>query len=134
MLFLDTNVYSALANGKEEAINLLKGRHEISLALPVIAELRYGFLKGPQKDSNEKTLQRFLAQPNVEIAVPSIKTTYIYSELQLHCNKSGKVLSHNDLWIAALAKEANGILATYDQDFAALIEVLAEKLLILSEK
>ena len=113
---------------------MLKGRHEIALPLPVIAELRYGFLKGSQKDKNEKYLQRFLAQSNVNIARPSMKTTLIYSEMQLLCNRKGRVLSHNDLWIAALAKEANGILVTYDQDFAVLKEMLPEKLFIVGTK
>lgn len=132
MLHLDTNVYSALANGNEEATSLLKDVHELSLPLPVIAELRYGFLKGSQTENNEKNLQRFLAQPNVTIATPTTKTASVYSELQLHCSRKGKVLSHNDLWIAALTKEADGILVTFDQDFAVLKEeILAEKLLIL---
>lgn len=134
MLYLDTNFYSALANGEKEAVVILKGSHEIALPLPVIAELRYGFLKGSQKDKNENNLQRFLAQSNVNVAIPSMKTTLIYSEMQLLCSRAGRVLSHNDLWIAALAKEANGILVTYDQDFAVFKEMLPEKLFIVGTK
>ena len=131
MLYLDTNFYTALANGKEEAVAMLKGRHELCLPLPVVAELKYGFIKGSRKENNERTLQRFMAQPNVSIAIPTMKTADVYSELQLHCDKNGKVLSHNDLWIAALAKESNGILVTFDQDFTALKEVMPEMLFIL---
>lgn len=131
MLYLDTNFYTALAKGKEEAVAMLKGRHELCLPLPVIAELKYGFIKGSQKESNERILQRFMAQPNVSISMPTMKTTDIYSELQLHCDKNGKVLSHNDLWIAALTKESKEILVTYDQDFTALKKVMPEMLFIL---
>jgi len=134
MLYLDTNFYTALANGKDEAVSMLKGRHELCLPLPVIAELKYGFIKGSQKQNNERILQRFMAQPNVSISMPTIKTTDIYSELQLHCAKTGKVLSHNDLWIAALTKETKGTLVTYDQDFTALKEVMPEMLFILNTR
>ena len=82
MLYLDTNFYTAIANGKEEAVTMLKGRHELCLPLPVVAELKYGFIKGSRKEINERALQRFIAQPNVSIAIPTMKTTDIYSELQ----------------------------------------------------
>ncbi len=130
MLYLDTNFYTAIANGKEEAVTMLKGRHELCLPLPVVAELKYGFIKGSRKEINERALQRFIAQPNVSIAIPTMKTTDIYSELQLYCNKNGKVLSHNDLWIAALTKEFKGVLVTYDQDFEVLKKVMPEMLFI----
>jgi len=131
MIFLDTSAYSALANAKVDIVNVVKSVQELTIPLPVIAELKYGFLKGSKKDINEKNLQRFLAQSNVSIAIPSYNTTSIYSELQFYCSKNGKVLSHNDLWIAALAKEVDGILVTYDQDFMALKGLMHEKLCIL---
>ncbi len=132
MLFLDTNVYSALANGQKEIVSLIQTEAGLVLALPVIAELRYGFLKGSRQNKNEETLQRFLAQPQVEIALPTIDTTYLYAEFQLYCVKSGKVFSHNDLWIAAIAKQNDGVLVTYDRDFEVLSSRFSEKLIILN--
>ena len=131
MLFLDTNAYCALANGQKEIVSLIQSESGIVLALPVIAELKYGFLKGSRQTKNEETLQRFLSQPQVEISLPTIDTTYLYAEFQLHCIKSGKVLSHNDLWIAAIAKQNDGVLVTYDGDFEALRSRFSEKLIML---
>ncbi|MGH2638188.1 MAG: PIN domain-containing protein [Rhabdochlamydiaceae bacterium] len=130
-MFLDTNVYSALARGVQPAIDVVRAVPELRMPLPVIAELRYGFLKGSQRDRNEQTLQRFLAQPHVSVAVPSLETTNVYAELQQYCMQRGKALSHNDIWIAALAHESGEPLATFDKDFSVFSALLDEKLILL---
>lgn len=132
MLFLDTNAYSALANGQKGIVCLIQRESGLVLALPVIAELRYGFLKGSRQNKNEEMLHRFLSQPQVEIALPTLDTAKLYADFQLHCIKKGRVLSHNDLWIAAIAKQNDGTLVTYDRDFEALNSIFSEKLIILN--
>lgn len=128
---LDTNAYTALALGKQQIIGLLDGVLELKLPLPVIAELRYGFIKGSRTEYNEQILQKFLAQPHTSVVIPTLETTTYYAELQLLCKRRGKALSHNDIWIAALAREGNDILVTFDKDFTVLKEVFANKLIIL---
>lgn len=130
-MVLDTNAYSALAQGVQSIISAVGDAPELSLPLPVIAELRYGFLKGSRPDHNERILQKFLAQPQIKVLTPTMKTTDIYAELQLHCTKRGKALAHNDIWIAALAYEAADVLVTFDKDFSALINMFGDKLLLL---
>jgi tRNA(fMet)-specific endonuclease VapC len=130
-MLLDTNVYSGLARGLQTAIDAIRDADEIKLPLPVIAELRYGFLKGSQNEKNERTLQKFLSQPNIYIASPSVKTTEIYAELQLYCTKRGKALSHNDIWIASLAYETDDILITFDKDFSVFSDLFGERLVLL---
>lgn len=131
-MILDTNAYSALARGVPEVIELIKDKHELKLPLPVIAELRYGFAKGSQPERNEQMLQKFLAQPHISILLPSLKTTEHYAQIQLFCQRRGRALSHNDIWIAALAREANDSLVTFDQDFTTLTELFGDKLIICS--
>jgi predicted nucleic acid-binding protein len=132
MLFLDTSAYSALANGQNDIVSLIDSEYNLALPLPVIAELRYGFLKGSRPTQNEENLMRFLAQPQVEIVLPTINTTYKYAEMCLYCVKKAKVLSHNDLWIAAIAKENTGVLVTFDKDFEALKAIFSDKLIVLN--
>jgi predicted nucleic acid-binding protein len=62
---------------------------------------------------------------------PTLETTTYYAELQLLCNQRGKALSHNDIWIAALAREGSDILVTFDKDFTVLNDVFADKLMVL---
>jgi len=130
-VLLDTNAYTALALGRQQIVELLEGVLELKLPLPVIAELRYGFIKGSQAEHNEQVLQRFLAQPHTSIVTPTLETTTYYAELQLLCNQRGKALSHNDIWIAALAREGSDILVTFDKDFTVLNDVFADKLMVL---
>lgn len=131
-MFIDTNVYSALNRGNKNVIELLGGSSELSLPLPVLAELRYGFAKGDQPEQNERILQKFLAQPQVSMALPTAKTTEHYAALQLLCAQRGKALSQNDVWIAALAYEASQNLVTFDQDFKVLAEIFDDKLIVLN--
>jgi predicted nucleic acid-binding protein len=132
-MFLDTNAYSALAQGSQLVIDAVKESGELKLPLPVIAELRYGFVKGSKTEHNERMLQRFLAQPQVSIILPTIKTTEHYAELQLVCKQKGRALSQNDIWIAALARENEDRLITFDKDFMVLSEALGDYLIILDQ-
>jgi len=129
-MILDTNAYSALARGLQSVVDIVSDASELKLPLPVIAELRYGFVKGSQSERNEQVLQKFLAQSQVSIAMPTLKTTELYSQLQFYCTKRGKVLSHNDIWIAALAQESNDVLVTFDRDFSVLTDIFNDKLII----
>ena len=130
-MLLDTNAYSALALGVPSVIEAVKDSSVINLPLPVIAELRYGFAKGSKPEQNEQVLQRFLAQEQVSIAIPTIRTTEYYASIQLFCTQRGRALSYNDIWIAALAREYNDTLITFDHDFEVLQEIFGDKLNLL---
>ncbi len=131
-MILDTNAYSALLRGKESVSQVVSNAHELYLPLPVIAELRYGFLKGSQSERNEQVLQNFLAQPQISIVFPTLKTTDIYAKLHHLCQQKGRALSQNDIWIAALAQENKYTLITFDKDFKVFKGIFDNKLLILS--
>jgi tRNA(fMet)-specific endonuclease VapC len=130
-MVLDTNAYSALALAVPSVVELVNDAAAIKLPLPVVAELRYGFAKGDRPQQNEALLQQFLAQPQVTIILPTLQTTAYYAELQLLCRQRGRALSHNDIWIAALTRESDDTLVTYDKDFAVLADVLGGQLTIL---
>ncbi len=130
-MIIDTNVYSALSRGAASAIELVAASKELRLPLPVIAELRFGFVNGSRQEENEERLQQFLAQSRVAVIYPTLRTTNFYAELELLCVRKGCALSQNDLWIAALAREADDTLATFDRDFETLSDIFGEKLVIL---
>ena len=130
-MVIDTNVYSALDKGDSRAVEALDGVKHVCMPIFVIAELMFGFAKGSKTDENRKTLLRFLSLPNVSVGLPSFETAEQYAKLQLHSANKGKVLSHNDLWIAALACERGESLVTFDRDFSALEELLGDLLAVL---
>ncbi len=47
------------------------------------------------------------------------------------CKQAGRALSHNDLWVAAIAKENGMRLVTYDKDFTVFKDTFGSKLVIL---
>ncbi len=132
-MLLDTSAYSELARGSKSAAGILKGNTSVLIPIQVVGELRYGFRLGSQNTQNEQNLQRFLAQSQVQVVSPSLQTTTVYAEMATLCRQLGKALSHNDLWIAALAKEHNQQLITYDKDFAVFERVLGKNLSILTD-
>jgi tRNA(fMet)-specific endonuclease VapC len=130
-VILDTNAYSAFAVASPVIAEVIRGVPDISLPLPVIAELRFGFIKGNKQAYNEHLLQKFLAQPQATVLKPTLETTRRYADLQLWCKKRGRALSNNDIWIAALAQEANDTLVTFDRDFDVFADLFGDKLMIL---
>jgi tRNA(fMet)-specific endonuclease VapC len=119
-LILDTSAYSALKKGVPQVVSAVNSAGQLFIPTIVVGELRYGFLKGTKNDENEAILQKFLASPDVEILDITLDTTIHYAELYAHAKQKAKVLSHNDLWIAALARQTKTELLSLDKDFETL--------------
>lgn len=130
-MILDTNAYVALKKNNTALIDTIKTTQTLFIPLPVIGELRYGFANGTQAMQNEEELTRFLANPNVEVLLPTLQTSEHYAQIAVMCQKSGRVMSHNDMWIAAIAKEYGHTFVTFDKDFEAVGTYLAGRLIIL---
>lgn len=132
-MIIDTNVYSALDKGSKAAVDILKSQTHLYVPVNVVAELRYGFMNGSKTKVNNTKLDKFLSQTFVDVLYPTLKTTNHYAELALFAKQAGRALSHNDLWIAALAKENESKLVTYDRDFLVFKGTLGNKLTILAD-
>jgi predicted nucleic acid-binding protein len=120
-----------LLKNNPAAIAAIAGTQQILLPLPVVAELRFGFLGGSKTKENEMKLERFLAQPHVDILTINLQTTEYFARLQFYAKKKARALSHNDLWIAALAEQFQYDLVTFDRDFVVFIGLLKGRLHIL---
>ncbi|MFO0971618.1 MAG: PIN domain-containing protein [Candidatus Saccharimonadales bacterium] len=132
-MILDTNAYTALLKDKYGVVSVVQTARDIVLPIPVVAELRFGFVRGSQQIRNEQKLQLFLLQSNTRTINISETTTHIYAELAALCRSKGRVLSNNDVWIAALAIEHDRPLVTYDKDFITLADRLGGNLLLLKD-
>lgn len=131
-MIVDTNVYGALQRAEPELLQLVAKNDEIFVPLPVLAELKAGFLKGSLTERNMLILDEFLAASKVVVLGPSDDTADTYAQLQALCWRQGRALSNNDVWIAALSRERDDTLVTYDKGFAVFQELFGEKLVILS--
>lgn len=130
-MILDTNIYGALLSGSGHVGELVRASSRIALPLPVVAELRDGFLGGSRCAQNELALARFIDQDTTTVLFPTLETAGWYAELRQYAKARGRVLSNNDVWIAALAQEADDLLVTYDRDFLVFQDVFGDRLLVL---
>jgi len=116
-LALDTNAYRLMMAADADAIRLVRSAERLFLPVPVLAELRFGFLSGTRGRENEATLIRFLDRPRVEVLRCDEETTVRYAELKLQLKKTGTPIPINDVWIAALVLQHQATLFTRDSDF-----------------
>lgn len=116
-LALDTNRYRDLTDGDPDVVAVIEAAHTIHVPLVVIAELRGGFAVGRKGRENERTLQRFLSKPGVELVLPSEATTHVYADLYRQLRRQGTPIPTHDLWIAALVVEHSFTLFSRDEHF-----------------
>jgi tRNA(fMet)-specific endonuclease VapC len=122
-LALDTNTYRDMMDGEATAVRLVRVSRTVLMPVPVIAELRFGFLNGTKGRRNEAMLVKFLDAERVEIMACDDDTTKIYAALKLQLRRQGTPIPINDVWIAALVLQYGGVLFTRDGDFDHLPQV-----------
>lgn len=115
-LALDTNGYRLVMDGDERAVRLVQQAAMVCLPVPVIAELRFGFLNGTRGKRNDDVLTRFLAAPRVEVLARDEATTRHYATLKLQLKKQGTPIPINDVWTAALVIQHHAVLFTLNAD------------------
>ncbi|MBK8098871.1 MAG: PIN domain-containing protein [Planctomycetes bacterium] len=75
---------------------------------------------GSRARANERTLQRFLSKPGVDILLATEATTHHFAGLHAQLRAQGTPIPTNDLWIAALVVEHGLVLCSRDRHFAAI--------------
>jgi len=119
-LALDTNTYRRVMEGDELAVRLVRTSELVLMPVPVIAELRFGFLNGTKGQRNEATLARFLDAARVGILPCDEETAKVYAALKLQLRRQGTPIPINDVWIAALVLQHDASLYSLDADFERL--------------
>jgi tRNA(fMet)-specific endonuclease VapC len=122
-LALDTNTYRLVMEGQVQAVALARRAERLLMPVPVLAELRFGFLNGTRGRENEAHLLRFLDRPRVAVLSCDEETAIRYSELKLQLKKQGTPIPINDVWIAALVLQHGATLFTRDSDFAHVLQL-----------
>ena len=116
-LLLDTNAYSALAQGDEAAVATVRNADELLLSVVVIGELQYGFQYGSRLQQNQAALADFMRRPRV-VTIPVTETTADrYARIASSLRRKGSPIPQNDVWIAAQAMEHGAYLMSFDKHF-----------------
>lgn len=122
-LVLDTSAYSHFQRGHAEAVARIDGAAWVGVPSIAVGELETGFRLGRRYDANHDLLERFLANPAVELMPVDGEVARIYAEIVVALRKAGRPLPTNDIWIAACAATVGATVLTFDVHFAAIDRV-----------
>jgi tRNA(fMet)-specific endonuclease VapC len=98
--------------------------HRFATCWPVLCELEAGICQTARAEAYRRTLRGLLKE--IRIWAVDWKSVRIYGELFKMVRKKGRVLSHVDLVLAALATQFKVTLLTADKDFDATPEIRTE--------
>jgi tRNA(fMet)-specific endonuclease VapC len=117
-LILDTNAFSAYAEGDLNLRNIIE--HEADLALPVVVLGEYLFgIYHSRKRSKYETWLKFIL-PELLVLQIDQSTAEQYAEVRSELKTAGTPIPSNDAWIAALARQHRYGIASRDRHFQAI--------------
>lgn len=120
-MILDTNAFSALAEGDERLGAILEDSRILFLPVIALGEYRYGILKSRRREEYESWLQRDL--PLFRLLPITAETTPHYAALRLGLKQLGRPIPANDAWIGALALQHHLPVVSRDRHFDAIAGV-----------
>jgi predicted nucleic acid-binding protein len=116
-LVLDTSAYSHFQSGHSDAIRRIDGAVWVGVPTITLGELETGFRLGHHYEANRVHLERFLANPVVDLIAVDENVAQIYGEIVVSLRRSGRPLPTNDIWIAACAAAVGATVLTFDSHF-----------------
>ena len=116
-VLLDSNAYSLLMRGNEQAIDLVRGAEQVLFSAVVVGELLSGFRRGTRFERNVADLRAFLDSPYVYFAEVGPVTADRYSRIMTSLRAKGRPIPTNDVWIAAHVMETGADLVSADSHF-----------------
>jgi tRNA(fMet)-specific endonuclease VapC len=117
-IVIDTNAYSAFKRGEKDALEVIKDAEMIVFSPVVLGELMGGFGLGKRAAQNQQELQTFLERPKVLFMTINAQTSEEYAKIFQSLKTKGTPIPTNDMWIAAMAKQLEMAVFTYDAHFS----------------
>ena len=114
-MILDTNALSAWWEGNPAIIPHLSTTSRLCLALPALAEFRFGILKSSRRAAMENWYRQ--STQLAEVLGIDLETGEHYAQTRLSLEKKGTKIPMNDLWIAAIALQHNLPVLSRDTHF-----------------
>ncbi len=121
---MDTSIIIALFRHDAHAEDHL--RHAPGVLIPSIAvgELYYGAFKSTRVSENVRQVDEFVNR-NINLACDEHTGRY-YGALRSELRRMGRPIPENDIWIAALARQHDLVVASRDAHFQNIEGLLAE--------
>ncbi len=115
-LLLDTNAVVALQQKNSHLLRLLENEEDIFVPAIVIGELYYGAYNSGRPEENRKIVAEFAADRKVLHC--DANTGDAYGQIKYALRMKGRPIPENDIWIAALTLQYDGILVTRDEHYS----------------
>ena len=116
-ILLDTNIYAAFKQYREDVVEILQHVDYIAINSIVFGELLAGFKGGNREAQNRKELDEFLDSPRVDQIAINDETAEYYAKIFCDLKSRGLPIPTNDLWIASSAMQHGLALYTLDVHF-----------------
>lgn len=115
-IVLDTNAIISLFDGNRYVADLLGEEQSVIVPSIVCGEFEAG-AQGTSRRERESlaAFNRLLRLSHFSVAVISRRTSRIYASLYASLKKAGTPIPTNDIWIAAVAIEHEGVILTNDR-------------------
>lgn len=124
-LLLDTNAVIALQQKDTALLQLLEAEEDIFVPSIVIGELYYGAYKSGRPEENRKTVSEFAEKRQVIHC--DAQTGDAYGQIKYALRTKGRPIPENDIWIAAIALQYDGILITRDEHYREIENLRTQK-------
>ena len=114
-MILDTNGFSAVADGEPSLEPILREASELAVPVIVLGEYRYGIRQSRDQERYEQWLGEFL--PAYRVLDVDQDTATFYAAVRSELKKAGTPMPSNDAWIAALCRQHSLPLLSRDRHF-----------------
>lgn len=114
-ILLDSSVIIHHLRAGNNLLSQLSTFSELFLPNIALAELYFGVYRSSRSEENLLQIQQLLEQ--VVLVFPDEEITKTYGSIAANLAQMGKSISHNDIWIAAIALHLDLPLATLDRHF-----------------
>lgn len=122
---LDTSIAIRYLNGDPAVVERVVALPTTVLPLPVVGELLFGAENSARPLQNLTRYLQFIEA--CVVASMERETARSYSQTRLRLKRQGRPIPENDLWIAAQCLEHNWTLATNDEHFSYVNDLLVEQ-------
>jgi len=114
-VILDTNAFSALADGEPAVTEIVSKVAAVCIPVIVLGEYRFGILQSRRRTEYERWLTDYL--PVFQVLNIDDRTTVPYGDIRADLKRSGRPIPSNDVWIAALSRQHSFPLLSRDRHF-----------------
>jgi predicted nucleic acid-binding protein len=123
-LLVDTNAYTAFWKSDRKIAAIFEFADRLIFPFISIGELLAGFRLGNREQENRNRLDDLLSLNRAEILYPDRQTAECYASIFSELRKKGTPIPTNDIWIAALARQYQFPLCSYDSDFESVNDLV----------